>query len=227
MMNPGKAILSTSYLGPVRYFSKFLLHPEIAIEQWENYQKQSYRNRCYIYGANGMQCLVIPVCKQSDTKMPIRDVIIDYSKSWQKIHWKSIESAYRLSPYFEFFEDEFIRFYEKGYQKRFLFDLNTELTEVLLSTLKIPVKLLFTSGYEKLLTGQADYRESINPKKRLLKPDPYFEGQPYPQVFESRYGFLANLSVIDLLFNEGGHANDILRLSVKVEPQKAQKETKE
>ena len=210
----GKAILSTGYLGSIRYFSKFLLHAEIVIEQWENYQKQSYRNRCYIYGANGMQCLVIPVCKKSRIKMLIRDVTIDYSKSWQKIHWKSIESDYRLSPCFEFYEDGFIRFFEKGYQKKYLFDLNKELTEVLLNVLKIPMKLNFTSRFEKTVDATADYRESINPKKRLSKPDPYFINQPYQQVFENKHGFLDNLSIIDLLFNEGGHARDVQERSV-------------
>lgn len=209
-MFPEKALLSTAYLGSVQYFSKFLLYRGIEIEQWENYQKQSYRNRCYIYGANGRQYLGIPVCKVPDSKMPVRDVVIDYSRPWQKIHWKSIESAYRLSPWFEFYADEFIRFYAQEYRKKFLFDLNAELTEVVLGLLKIPVKLKYTSCYEKDVKAAADYRESIHPKRRLSKPDPNFTSMPYPQVFDSKYGFIPNLSIIDLLFNEGGHAGDLL-----------------
>jgi hypothetical protein len=210
MTIPGKAILSTSYLGPVPYYSKFLLYPEVSVEQWENYQKQSYRNRCYIYGANGKQCLVIPVSGNSDRKTPIRDVTIDYSKPWQKIHWKSIESAYRLSPCFEFYEDELSGFYEKGCRKKFLFDWNTGLTEIMLNLLQIPAAFTCTSFYEKTPAGRADYRESIHPKRRLSRPDPHFKGILYSQVFESKYGFLPNLSIIDLLFNEGGHARDVL-----------------
>jgi hypothetical protein len=209
-MMHGKAILSTSYLGPVQYYSKFLLHREVSIEQWENYQKQSYRNRCYIYGANGKQCLVIPVSKGSDRKTPIRDVLIDYSKPWQKIHWKSIGSAYRLSPCFEFYEDALSGYYEKGINKKFLFDWNMELTEVILDLLKIPASFASTSVYEKGLSGQADYRMSIHPKGRLAMPDPNFKSIPYPQVFESKHGFLPNLSILDLIFNEGGHARDVL-----------------
>ncbi|MBN1415150.1 MAG: WbqC family protein [Bacteroidales bacterium] len=210
MAIPDKAILSTSYLGPLQYFSKFLLHGSIVIEQCENYQKQSYRNRCCIYGANGAQSLVIPVSRTSDDRISIRDVTIDYSQPWQKIHWKSIESAYRLSPCFEFYEDELIRYYEKSFQVKYLFDWNMELMEVILSMLKVPVKFSFTSGYEKHVTGLADYREAINPKKRLFRPDRYFVPKHYPQVFENKHGFLPNLSIIDLLFNEGRHAKDVL-----------------
>jgi hypothetical protein len=209
-MMVGKAILSTSYLGPVQYYSKFLLHSEVSVEQWENYQKQSYRNRCIIYGANGSHCLVVPVSKGSDMKMPIRDVTIDYSKPWQKIHWKSIESAYRLSPCFEFYADELSGFYEKRCGKKFLFDWNTALMELILSLLHIPATFTFTSIYEKVPAGVYDYRESIHPKKRLSGPDPYFTRIRYPQVFESKHGFISNLSIIDLLFNEGGHARDVL-----------------
>ena len=206
----GKAILSTSYLGPVQYYSRFLLYREVWVEQWENYQKQSYRNRCYIYGANGKQCLVIPVSVNSDKKTPIRDVTIDYSKPWQKIHWKSIESAYRLSPCFEFYEDELSGFYEKGSRFKYLFDWNTGLMEVILDFLGIPANLTLTSMYEKGQASRADYRESIHPKERLSRPDPHFHSIPYSQVFDSKYGFLPNLSIIDLLFNEGGHARDVL-----------------
>ena len=209
-MIPGKALLSTSYLGPVQYYSRFLLHREVWIEQCENYQKQSYRNRCYIYGANGKQCLVIPVNVNSDKKTPIRDVTIDYSKPWQKIHWKSIESAYRLSPCFEFYEDELSGFYGKGSHKKFLFDWNTKLMEIMLDLLKLTANLTFTSLYEKVPVSGADYRESIHPKARLSRPDPHYKSIPYAQVFDSKYGFISNLSIIDLLFNEGKHARDVL-----------------
>jgi hypothetical protein len=142
--------------------------------------------------------------------MPVRDVTIDYSNPWQKIHWKSIESAYRLSPCFEFYEDGLSGFYAKGYRKKFLFDWNNGLTEVILDLLKITANLTFTPVYEKTLADGADFRNSIHPKKRLFRSDPHFNSIPYAQVFDSRYGFIPNLSIIDLLFNEGSHARDVL-----------------
>src|SRR5512145_1659315 len=97
MPPPPSILLSTSYLPPLQYIAKFLSGFPALIEKHENYQKQSYRNRCYIYGANGRQCLVIPVKKLHGEKTPIKEVEIDYTSNWQKIHLKSIESAYRLS----------------------------------------------------------------------------------------------------------------------------------
>jgi hypothetical protein len=210
-----RAVLSMSYLGNLQYYSKFLLHQDVCIEQFENYQKQSFRNRCYIYGANGLQCLVIPVCKMSDLKMPVRDVTIDYSKGWQKIHWKSIESAYRLSPCFEFYEDELQVFFKGRYRKKFLFDWNIELTEVMLKLLKIHCKIQYTAAFEKYSADGIDYRNSIHPKKRLSIPDPYFQSPRYQQVFENKHDFIPNLSIIDLLFNEGGHACDMLKEGIR------------
>lgn len=211
----GKALLSLTYLGPIQYFSKFLLYDEIWIEQWENYQKQSYRNRCYIYGANGKQSLVIPVVHEHNLKIPIRDVRIDYSTPWQKIHWKSIESAYRLSPYFDYFADILAPFYEKTAPIKFLFDFDHELLSRILKLLEINNKPLLTSRYEKNPLGFSDYRQSIHPKKRLLQPDPLYTSIEYQQVFKEKYGFLANLSIIDLLFNEGGHAKDVIFSTVQ------------
>ncbi len=206
----GKALLSSAYLGPIQYFSKFLLFKEIRIEQWEHYQKQSYRNRCYIYGANGRQCLVIPVVHEQNSKIPIRDVKIDYSNPWQKIHWKSIESAYRHSPYFSYFFDMLLPYYDSNHQIRFLFDFNLELLNVLLKILKIENNPLLTEKYDKQPSDYTDYRQSIHPKKRLIQHDPLFKCNKYPQVFQEKYGFLGNLSIIDLLFNEGGHARDVM-----------------
>jgi len=209
------AILSTSYLPPIQYISKFLLYEKIVIEKFENYQKQSYRNRCYIYGANGRQCLVIPVKKVHDSPMPITGVEIDYTYSWQRIHLKSIESAYRLSPFYEYYADELIALYK--IETPLLPDWNMMLLETVLTLLGIGLKPEESKSWEFLPAGCADFRKSIHPKERLMLPDRQFDPVSYPQVFRERYGFIPNLSIIDLLFNEGPESVSVLRRSVRSE----------
>ena len=212
MIHSSTILLSTAYLPPVQYITKFILGAPVSIEQFENYQKQSYRNRCYIYGANGRQCLVIPVKKQHGLKTPIAEVEIDYRYGWQKIHLKSIESAYRLSAFYEYYADDFRRFYETEY--RFLFTLNMDLLALLLRLVGIQNEHGITRSWENLPGNCTDYRQSIHPKARLAQPDNHFNPLPYQQVFQERYGFIPNLSIIDLLFNEGPLAVEILRQSV-------------
>jgi hypothetical protein len=205
-------LLSTAYLPPIQYLSKFLTGDDVFIEKQEHYQKQSYRNRCYIYGANGRQCLVIPIKKLYGDKMPIAEVEIDYTTNWQKIHLKSIESAYRLSAFYEYYADDFSQFY--SHKTRFLFDWNMDLLTFLMKTLHIPGTLLPTTTYEKNVENGADFRNSIHPKDRQNRPDTGFKPIPYQQVFSERCGFIPNLSAIDLLFNEGPVATDILKLAL-------------
>ncbi|MBN1143812.1 MAG: WbqC family protein [Bacteroidales bacterium] len=201
-------LLSTAYLPPVQYLSKFLSGNNMLIEKHEHYQKQSYRNRCYIYGANGKQCLVIPVKKMHGDKMPIAEVEIDYVTNWQKIHLKSIESAYRLSAFYEYYADDFSRFYIR--KTRFLFDWNMDLLTFLLKAFHITGTPSPTTTFEKNAERIADFRNSIHPKDRLNISDPGFNPLPYQQVFSERYGFISNLSAIDLLFNEGPMAREVL-----------------
>ncbi len=205
-------LLSTAYLPPVQYISKLLLDPQVKIERFENYQKQSYRNRCYIYGANGMQCLSIPVKKNHGEKTMITDVMIDYTCNWQKIHLKSMESAYRLSPFFEYYADELLEIYRKKVPS--LFEWNLRLLESLLALMNMDAKPEVTSGWEPLTEENGDYRQSIHPKKRLNKSDTLFNPIPYQQVFIDRFGFIPNLSIVDLLFNEGPETLNLLRKTV-------------
>jgi hypothetical protein len=207
------AILSTSYLPPIQYISKFLLYEKVIIEKFENYQKQSYRNRCYIYGANGKQCLTIPVKKQHGEKTPIAEVEIDNNYSWQTIHLKSIESAYRLSPFYEFYADGFKEFYQQDTQ--LLLDWNFNLLQFVLRVAGIPKVPERTTGYNRTVENCIDLRNSIHPKPRLMQPDPAFSVIPYQQVFRERNGFLPNLSIVDLLFNEGPLTLEVLRRSLK------------
>lgn len=208
---PGDILLSTAYLPPIQYISKFLLCNEVLIEKHENYQKQSYRNRCYIYGANGMQCLVIPVKKQHGEKTPIAEVEIDNKENWQKIHLKSIESAYRLSAFYEYYIDEFNGMYEMN--TRLLFDWNMCLLSTMLKLLNIQQVPVVTQNWVQKPDHNVDLRQCVHPKARLSKPDPHFAALPYQQVFQDRYGFIPNLSIVDLLFNEGPQATAVLRKS--------------
>ena len=207
--DPDTALLSISYLGPVQYLTKFLIFPVRIIERYDHYIKQTYRNRCYIMGANGILPLSIPVLKGRATKTYVRDIRIDYHKKWQKLHWRSIESAYRHSPFFEFYMDEFSPFYEQKFE--FLLDFNAALLEVVLQAMEIDNTIRYSSEFiDVTLKNYTDFRETIHPK-RDLSSDPLFVPVSYQQVFAKRLGFMANLSIIDLLFNEGPNARSVLQ----------------
>jgi hypothetical protein len=206
------AHLSTTYLGPVQYFTKFLLYDTLYLEVEENYQKQSYRNRCIILSANGVLSLTIPVTKDRP-KERTRDIRIDNTLEWQKNHWTSIESAYSSAPFFEFLADDFAPFYRKTY--RFLLDFTMPLLEMVLGHLEIHPTVKQTRVYQKETEPAVDdLRDMIHPKKRMQKPDSAFEPAFYYQVFRDRYGFVPNLSIIDLLFNEGANAENVLKKSI-------------
>lgn len=207
-MNP--IFLSTAYLAPIQYYSKFLLSDTIYIEQFENYSKQSYRNRCDILAANGRLSLSIPVEKGSSHKKLTRDVRIDHSKAWQHQHWRSIVSAYSSSPFFEFFADDLRPFYKQA--TKFLLDFNLKIQQVVLEALDLQPVIELTSDFvEPGIAAETDFRFSIHPKAREQKPDARFSPLEYTQVFSEKHGFVPNLSIIDLLFNEGANAEVVLR----------------
>ncbi len=202
-------VLTTSYFGPVQYFTKFLLPGKIVLEKHENYIKQSYRNRTIIFGANGTIILTVPVKRGSFHKVPIGELEIEYKDNWQDTHWRSIESAYRSTPYFEFYAGEIVSVFQL--KTRYLLDLNDIILKLMLGLLQIDGDFTYTPFYYK--NGSSlDYREAIHPKKKV--PDPLFNPAEYPQVFQSRFGFRANLSILDLLFNTGPDAKTILRNSI-------------
>jgi len=203
-------ILSTAYFPPVQYISKFLFDSTVLVEKHENYQKQSYRNRCCIYGANGMQSLVIPVKKMRDKKTCISDVEIDYTMNWRRIHLKSIESAYRLSAFYEYYADEITAAFKQKFP--LLFDWNMYLLGITLRLCGISNSPGITTEWHDEATF--DYRQILNPKQRLAKPDRLFNPVPYQQVFTERFGFIKNLSILDLLFNEGPQTLSILKKSI-------------
>ncbi len=206
------ALLSTTYFGPIQYYSKFLMHSQRWIENHEHYIRQTYRNRCNIYGANGILSLSIPVLKDSGHKSKISDIRIDRTKNWKKLHWKGIESAYRHSPFFEFYLDEIRSLFDRDHS--FLLDLNTEILRAMLRNLEIVPEFRFTDKYMEFPQDETvDYRLVIHPAKPG-SDDPEFSCPSYRQVFMEKHGFLPNLSILDLLFNEGPDAGTILKKSV-------------
>jgi hypothetical protein len=208
------SILSISYLGPVQYYSKFILCEKVLIEKEEHYCKQSYRNRCIILAANGLQTLVIPVLKDSGKKIKTKDIKIDNHFEWQKNHWRSIESAYNASPYFEFYKDDLAPFFNKKYN--YLFDFDLELLNTMLELIKMNKNYILTGQYYNGGNNKYnDYREAIHPKKRMQRPDIYFKPKPYYQIFSERFAFKPNLSIIDLLFMEGPDTKSIIEQSIK------------
>jgi hypothetical protein len=198
-----EVLLSTAYLPSISFFIAVHQFSEIYLEACENYVKQSYRNRCKIAGANGIETLSIPVESENGNKILIRDVRISEQDHWQQKHWRAIVSAYRNSPFFEYYEDDFRPFYEKKYE--FLWDYNLELLTLIFQLLEWDVQIHFTNVYEHNYLNRNDLRNEIHPKK-----GPLFTTKPYYQVFRQKNGFHADLSVIDLLFNLGNEAEVIL-----------------
>ena len=191
------AVLPLFYLPPVEFFVQLnQFKPDFVIEREEHFPKQTYRNRANIYSPDGLLTLVVPVIKGSKVHTPVKDVKISYDFKWQRLHWLSLQACYRRSAYFEYYEDDFAPFYEE--KETFLFGYNEKLLTLLLKLLKINAPLNYTESYEAGYPGLTDLRNSIHPKK-----EPGFDQKPYFQVFEERHGFLKNLSIVDLLFNQG------------------------
>jgi hypothetical protein len=183
--------------------SSMELSPSVVyIEACENFQKQSYRNRCHFYGADGVQTLSFPIKHEGGThKIPISEIKIDYKTPWVQQHERAIVSAYRTSAYFEYYQDELFAILENGYER--LFDLNMALIRFFIEKTGLAVDLRLTEDYSVMPEGVEDLREIIHPKRpNAILSDLELE-KPYFQVFSQKHGFLSDLSVMDLLFNEG------------------------
>ena len=190
-----KALLSTTYFGPVQWYQKLYRYEEVEIEQWESFQKQTYRNRCLIATTQGIQALTVPV--ERCTVGRIKDVRISDHGNWRHLHWNALVSAYGESPFFEYYQDDIRPFFKERWE--FLLDFNEAIREKMCELLDIRAKVRYSEAFENHMIH--DFREGIQPKHPLEDPD--FEAKPYYQVYQQKHGFLANLSVLDLLFNMG------------------------
>ncbi|MBR5655799.1 MAG: WbqC family protein [Prevotella sp.] len=197
------ALLTSTYFGPVQWYQKLYRYDHCQIEQYDHFQKQTYRNRCRIATANGSQVLTVPV-ERTEGKCLMRDVRISDHGAWRHLHWNALQSAYGESPFFEFYADDLRQFFERRWD--FLFDFNMEITNKVCELLDIQPNLARTSEYLHIDNSPSfsDFREVIHPKHPL--PDTDFEPRPYYQQYASRHGFQPNLSILDLLFNEGNEA---------------------
>ena len=211
-MDNNALLLSTAYFAPVHFYTRYLHHSEVYLEQFENFTKQTYRNRCLILGGNGPISLVIPVVKGRGPKILIKDLQISYEENWQRNHWQTIVSAYNSSPYFEYYQDELYPFFER--KTKYLLDYNLQIHKQLCDFFEIENKIRLTEDFEKVPKNTVNLRDGISPKLKH-NPDTEFQPRTYTQVFSEKYGFLSNLSILDLLFNEGPNAYTIILQSLK------------
>ena len=203
-------LLSTAYWPNLHYFYYVLNADVVSIEQFENYQKQSFRNRTQILTANGPLDLSIPV-KKNGLKALVKDVEICYKENWHIKHWRAITSAYKNSPYFDYFEDEIKYFYENKFD--LLLGYNLKQMQLVLKLLKVKKEILLTSSYEKEDAGAINLRESIHPKIALKDDTAAYEtlSRPYYQTFSGKFDFSPNPGILDLLFNKGLDTLDYLQ----------------
>ena len=198
-------LLHPTYFPSISHFVVMAQSENITFEIEDNFQKQTNRNRTYIYSPNGIQLLNIPIKHSKENRQKTKDIRIETDFDWQKQHFKSLETAYRSSPFFEFFEDDIRPIFEKKHE--FLLDLNFEVLAVVFKCLRMKVEYNKTTEYfhEVDNTIITDFRSLVEGKKDVS----VFE--KYTQVFDDKYGFINNLSILDLLFNEGKYAMDYLK----------------
>lgn len=201
------ALLSSTYFGPVQWYQKLNRFEHCLIEQHDNFMKQTFRNRCLIPTTNGVQALSIPVERPVDgrlDKTPMKDVRISDHDNWRHQHWNALLSAYGESPFFEYYADDIRPFFERKWE--FLLDYNQSIMEKMCELLDIHPSIDFTESYVMAdsVIDMTDFRDVIRPKHPGGDTD--FVPKTYYQVYQQRFGFQPNMSVLDLLFNEGNEA---------------------
>lgn len=197
------ALLYPTYLPNIASYIVMAQSGACVFEICDSYQKQTYRNRCYIYGANGKLSLNIPVHYTQKNRQSTKEIQIENSSKWQSTHWKSIESAYKTSPFFEFYEDELKILFENP--QEFLLDFNFECIAVINNCIGFEPVITYTKQFCKT-NLESDYRFMVNARKESK-----IETNPYIQVFQEKHGLIMNLSILDLLFNEGPNTLNYLK----------------
>ena len=195
-------IMVPPYFGPISYW-KQIINSNILWDVHQNYVKQSYRNRTFIHSANGLHKLTIPV-KHSKIKFPMLNAEIDNKIAWQKNHWRSIQTAYSSSPFFEFYKDSLEQVYNKKYT--YLVKFNFDMIKLVFEWLAIEIKLKLSKEYKVVYDNSLDLRKKIENQKHSIS-----KNKIYNQVFFEKNGFLNDLSIIDLIFNEGPNSLSYLK----------------
>ena len=200
----GTVLLSTTYFGPVQWYQKLHRAEYVQVEQWESFQKQTYRNRCLIATTQGFQALTVPTERGGSPL--IKDTRISDHGNWRHLHWNALQSAYGESPFFEYYQDDIRPFFEQRWD--YLLDFNEAIRTKICELIDIQPKVTLTKEFTVYslqftddYSATIDFRSAIRPKNPL--PDPDFEPKPYYQVYQQKHGFLPNLSILDLLFNMG------------------------
>ena len=195
-------LFSTAYFPCISYMARFLAESEPVVEIWETYHKQTYRNRCRVMTANGVESLSVPVVKVNGNHTMTKDITISPTEPWQHIHSRCLESAYKASPYFDHYYDYLKPIFEGRFER--LVDLNDAALQSVLKMLKVKKEIVYTTDYVR--EAENDLREAFSPKKEI-------ESTSFPayyQVFSTKFPFAADLSVLDLVFNEGPEAVEYL-----------------
>jgi len=206
-------LLSTTYFGPVQWYQKLCRSSQVFIEQYESFQKQTYRNRCVIATTSGPLALTVPVERDnlqhlspltSHLSPLTKDIRISDHGEWRHQHWNALVTAYSDSPFFDYYQDDLQPFFTER-RWRYLLDFNMETCATVCQLIDIQPNVSLTDSFQhEAPEGVADWREGIRPKHPA--PDPDFSSRPYYQVYADRHGFLPNLSILDLLFNMGPEA---------------------
>jgi hypothetical protein len=191
-------LIHPTYFPNIAHIAAMVTSKSVCLEVWDNYQKQSYRNRTEIYGANGKLALTVPVKYSQKNRQLYRDVKIANEDNWQSLHLKSLQSAYSMSPFFEFYIDDLIPLFETKYD--YILDLNLKCFEILTESLQLKLSVAKSVVFEKDPVNKNDFRPLV---KRNYKANNL---EHYTQVFTEKHGFIPNLSILDLLFNEGPNA---------------------